>query len=429
MLSFMTSYLSISGLLRCVLVATTVLAGLGCAGEIQKGWVRGRVLENRGGSPIPGAEVELFSGTTSGSTFQTVTDDAGAYSIRVDVGDYTVAASKEGYITTLVPVVVAAESDSMVDLKLDAVGSRWFKYDGSPLLDVGASGSWDSLYVRGPWVVRDGNIYKMWYVGTDGALAPRIGYATSPDGLKWTKYQNPVLSRGGAGDWDEYSLDGVAIAIVKETVKKEEKDDEVIRYRMWYTGTDSSIIPHIGYAESKDGTAWTKAGMSQGGINLTDVTNPILNVGRSGEFDDEGVGQPCVLYDPASASYKMWYVGYHNSSRRIGYAVSSDGLSWEKKGEVGFNDGLSGMNRFYPAVISDGSLYRMWYMTDSGLGYAVSEDGQNWSVQNMSISGLKRSWDSQGMGDFSVLKEGTQYKMWYDGSDGQVSRIGYATSP
>ena len=419
----------INDFLLCALAAALVLAGLGCAGEIQKGTVRGRVLENRGGSPIPGAEVELFSGTTSGSTFQTVTDDAGTYSFTVDVGDYTVAASKEGYIMMLVPVVVAADSESMVDLKLDAVGSRWFKYDGNPLLDVGSSGSWDSLYVSRPWAVRDGNIYKMWYVGTDGAIAPRIGYATSPDGLKWTKYQNPVLSRGGAGDWDEYSLDGVAMVIVKEIAKKGEKEEEVIRYRMWYTGIDSSMVPRIGYAESKDGTAWTKAGMSQGGISLTDITNPVLNVGRSGEFDDEGAGQPCVLYDPTSGIYRMWYVGYRNSSRRIGYALSADGISWEKRGELGFDDGLSGINRFYPAVVSDGSFYRMWYMTDNGPGYAISGDGQNWSVQNMSISGLKRSWDSGGMGDFSVLKEGTQYKMWYDGSDGQVSRIGYATSP
>ena len=50
----------------------------------------------------------------------------------------------------------------------------------------------DSLYIISASVINDGGTYKMWYAGFVG-ISPghaRIYYATSPDGLTWTKYNN-----------------------------------------------------------------------------------------------------------------------------------------------------------------------------------------------------------------------------------------------
>ena len=47
--------------------------------------------------------------------------------------------------------------------------------------------------------------FHMWYLGSgsmDDKIAWRIGHATSPDGLNWTKSANePVLDVGKRGDW------------------------------------------------------------------------------------------------------------------------------------------------------------------------------------------------------------------------------------
>jgi len=55
---------------------------------------------------------------------------------------------------------------------------------------------WDGRRVIDPVVIKEGGIYKMWYTGEGLDSKWRIGYATSPDGINWTKYAwNPVLSR------------------------------------------------------------------------------------------------------------------------------------------------------------------------------------------------------------------------------------------
>ena len=52
--------------------------------------------------------------------------------------------------------------------------------------------------------------FHLWYLGSGphhGKTAWRVGHATSPDGLKWTKSgQEPVLDIGHPGDWDGGTL-------------------------------------------------------------------------------------------------------------------------------------------------------------------------------------------------------------------------------
>lgn len=65
-------------------------------------------------------------------------------------------------------------------------GINWTKRSG-PVLDLGAPGTWDDNWVAAPYVLFDGTSYRMWYVGDDGT-SEYVGYATSPDGIAWTKY-------------------------------------------------------------------------------------------------------------------------------------------------------------------------------------------------------------------------------------------------
>ena len=73
-------------------------------------------------------------------------------------------------------------------------GVDWEKYANNPVLKVGAAGEWDQHNVIQPAVIFDGAEYKMWYHGGGTVGTNGIGYATSTDGVTWTKFENnPVL--------------------------------------------------------------------------------------------------------------------------------------------------------------------------------------------------------------------------------------------
>lgn len=84
-------------------------------------------------------------------------------------------------------------------------GVHW-KNEPTPALALGPKGSWDSQSHAGPCVLKLEDEYHMWYLGSGdyrGKTAWRIGHATSPDGLSWTKSgSNPVLDIGNPSDWD-----------------------------------------------------------------------------------------------------------------------------------------------------------------------------------------------------------------------------------
>src|SRR5437773_7684132 len=101
---------------------------------------------------------------------------------------------------------------------VDAIASAGWERLGM-VLDLGPPGSFDSAGVLNPYVMKDGGTYRMWYRGYDG-MRNRILYATSPDGVVWTKHgvAIDVLTA-------PYYLDGAAGQSVMR---------EGALYRMWF---------------------------------------------------------------------------------------------------------------------------------------------------------------------------------------------------
>ena len=64
--------------------------------------------------------------------------------------------------------------------------------------------------------------------------------------------------------------------------------------------------------------------------NLTKYSgNPVLVAGADGSWDDDGVWGPAVLKE--GSSYKLWYTGDDGANpSRIGLATSTDGMTWTK---------------------------------------------------------------------------------------------------
>lgn len=231
-------------------------------------------------------------------------------------------------------------------------GTTWSKYAGNPVIDIGTSGEWDDVSVISQSVIKDGATYKMWYGGFNASNNFRIGYATSADGITWTKYAaNPVLDLGAPGEWDEFS-------VYLPTVLY-----DGMTYKMWYSGSNITMNFKVGYATSSDGITWTKY-----------AGNPVLDAGALGEWDDYAVysGSNSIIYD---GTYKFWYTGNNGSTPRIGYATSPDGITWAKyAGNPVLNIGAPGewdqLAIIIPTVILDG-FYKMWFS-----GANTSSSGQ-----------------------------------------------------
>ena len=175
----------------------------------------------------------------------------------------------------------------------------WTKDEGNPVLLRGPSESWDVVAVGFPEVILDGSTFKMWYAGWDGTNF-RIGYATSTDGVSWTKHaSNPVIDVGPPGSWDDETVTPGAVIFDGSS------------YKMWYWGYDGTSL-RTGYATSGDGIDWTKH-----------ASNPVLPVGPFAVWDWSSVIIPTVLYD--GTSYNLWYDGANfttASGFKIGYATS-----------------------------------------------------------------------------------------------------------
>ncbi len=106
--------------------------------------------------------------------------------------------------------------------------TNWEKYPGNPVIVPDPPGAWDDYWLFSGDVLFDGTTYHMWYSSWD-SVNTRIGYATSPDGIDWTKYAgNPVLDIGLPGSWDESAVSRATV-VYNESV-----------YHMWYGGEDTS---------------------------------------------------------------------------------------------------------------------------------------------------------------------------------------------
>ena len=189
-------------------------------------------------------------------------------------------------------------------------GIGWTKYPGNPVLSNGNSGQWDSNLATLGSVIKDDDYYRMWYVGMDPGNIQKVGYATSPDGINWTKYMdNPVLNAGGGGAWDG---DGVHFPRVLKVGSQ---------YHMWYTGANGTWpwLYCIGHAVSQDGIEWTK-----------NTGNPLLEKGTSGSWDDASVYSPSVLIQGTTSL--MWFSG-------VDQQKASDGNHYER---IGFASGNIG---------------------------------------------------------------------------------------
>jgi hypothetical protein len=374
--------------------ATTWSGILGCSPNLYG--VEGRMP--------PGLEFNSLAGWLTGTP-----TTAGQYTFRLYGSAGSTLCSPEPIETNIQTFTInIAPATSPTS---PAGASNWIKNAGNPVLTPSASG-WDSQFVSSPSVIRVGSNYFMYYEGQDSATGVRqIGMATSPNGVNWTKSQlNPVLKPGGAGTWDSLEVHYPSVHFDGTT------------YRMWYLGRNQvGAYGQIGLATSTDGTNWTKRAEPVFGTVNSRTPGTVIKVGTN---------------------FVMWYVDQWYD---IGSASSLDGISWTDLGEI-TSPSMTSYQLTRPTVILDGATYRMLYMryssgtdiypnamgatnptdmsggaslemTNATIAYASSSDGRDWTFYNgnpVLVMGPS-AWDSPGVGQPSIIKDGSAFKMWYTG--------------
>ena len=123
------------------------------------------------------------------SPFQILSMDGGGYMMFYTAGNY------------------ASGADYQIGMATSPDGFEWTKYDdpstidppyaeSDPVLKVGDANDWDQSLLWGGSVLKNPSFgYEMYYTGCDMGYVFGFGYATSPDGINWTKYpDNPIYT-------------------------------------------------------------------------------------------------------------------------------------------------------------------------------------------------------------------------------------------
>ncbi|MBN1166305.1 MAG: hypothetical protein JXA44_04150 [Methanospirillaceae archaeon] len=196
--------------------------------------------------------------------------------------------------------------------------------NSTPSLSPGKLGCFDDCGVMPSCIIKINNLKYLYYTGwTQRKLTPFsffIGLAISnDDGKTYNRYsQAPVLDRNF---YDPYMVASPWIIV----------EDDI--FRMWYvscSGWDGDLVSdnkgslistnikhyyRIKYSSSKDGISW----------NTNDNTCIDFN-------DDEyAIARPMVWKDEMGKYHMFFSFRGGNMTYRLGYAVSNDGIIWNRK--------------------------------------------------------------------------------------------------
>src|SRR5262249_8674879 len=97
-----------------------------------------------------------------------------------------------------------AKGKSWIGYATSKDGKAWKRRSDKPVLS--AEKPWEKVAVMCPHVLYDDKDkgFRMWYSGGEQHEPDAIGYATSKDGLKWTKHEkNPIFRPEAKNAWEK----------------------------------------------------------------------------------------------------------------------------------------------------------------------------------------------------------------------------------
>lgn len=199
-----------------------------------------------------------------------------------------------------------ADGRSWIGYATSPDGKVWKRMSARPVLSPDRP--WEKVAVMCPHVIWDeqAKLFRMWYSGGEQIEPNAIGYATSPDGIHWTKYENPILAPLPDSLWEQERVTAPQVFRLGDW------------YYMLYIGFRDMSHAQIGIARSRDGvTNWQRS-----------AGNPIIRPGQDA-WDQDACYKPFAFFD--GKQWLLWYNGRRGSFEQIGLAT--------KNGEdLGFRD-------------------------------------------------------------------------------------------
>lgn len=190
-----------------------------------------------------------------------------------------------------------ANGHSAIGYAISSDGITWKRMSDQPVLRPDTP--WEKVAVMNPHVIWDStsNSYRMWYSAGEQYEPNEIGYATSADGLHWTKSeQNPIFTADPNIPWEHNRVAGCQVI------------QQPNGYLIFYIGYRDIDHAQIGVAFSKDGiTNWRRL-----------PANPIIRASVTG-WDGDACYKPFAIFD--GKKWLLWYNGRHGSLEQIGVAV------------------------------------------------------------------------------------------------------------
>ena len=185
---------------------------------------------------------------------------------------------------------------SWIGYATSADGKTWKRQSEKPVLSPGAP--WEKVAVMCPHVLWDADEkhFRMWYSGGEQYEPDAIGYATSRDGIHWTKRpDNPIFRSDPTLAWEHHKVTACQVA--------RQGDWHV----MFYIGFRDTDHAQIGIARSRDGiTHWQRL-----------PANPIIRP-TPGSWDADACYKPFALLE--GDTWRLWYNGRRGGTEQIGLA-------------------------------------------------------------------------------------------------------------
>jgi len=173
-------------------------------------------------------------------------------------------------------------------------GVSWKRMSDQPVLSP--EKPWEKVAVMCPHVRWDAQtrLFRMWYSGGEQNEPNAIGYATSLDGLHWTKHPtNPIFTPDPNLRWEKHKVTACQVERLGDW------------YVMFYIGFRDEPHAQIGLARSRDGiTDWQRHS-----------ANPIIRPSEN-EWDHDACYKPYAIFD--GQKWLLWYNGRHGGLEQIG---------------------------------------------------------------------------------------------------------------
>jgi hypothetical protein len=246
-----------------------------------------------GNCGIPGALVALGLTATAVAT----ADGSGNFTFSgLSAGEYIVFPQLYGYGFSPSGTIVTIASTDIAGVNFTATVSPsplgvWNK-QGIVLTNFSFE---PSVIYEGNAQILSGNVFKMWYMGSDYA-APNINYAESTDGITWTQYSgNPVIPTVNSG------------RVFKVGVGN---------YVAFYNNNGFTSVNRY---TSTDGVHWT-------------LTNSgVLTVGSAGAWDDSQIYNMQIVQAIGNNWTSVYGGNRVTNILNSGFATSTDaGVTWTK---------------------------------------------------------------------------------------------------